>query len=153
MELSPVPFMLSYIWQQHCRIVAFSWCLIVKCRMTPLKVVSVDILSNGGSGFFNVIVLRQIGFFVLEAAKPALNHDIVCPATFAIHALTNVVFLYKINVLLTCKLASLIRIQYLRVGCHECLFQSIYDHSGVKSIVYLPAHDTAAVPINNGCQI
>ena len=86
MELSPVPFMLSYIWQQHCRIVAFSRCLIVKCRMTPLKVVSVDILSDGGFGSFNVIVLRQIGVFILEAAKPALNHDVVCSATFAIHA-------------------------------------------------------------------
>ena len=52
-----------------------------------------------------------------------------------------------------CKLASLIRIQYLRFGYHECLFQSIYDHSGAKSIVYFPAYDTAAVPINNGCQI
>ena len=75
--------MLSYIWQQHCRIVAFSRCLIVKCRMTPFKVVSVDILSNGGSGFFDVIVLSQIGFFILEATEPTLNHDVVCPAAFA----------------------------------------------------------------------
>lgn len=43
----------------------------------PLKIVSVDILSDGDSGFFDVIVLRQIGFFVLEAAKPTLNHDVV----------------------------------------------------------------------------
>lgn len=85
-ELSPEPFMLSYIWQQHCWIVAFSWWLIVECRMTPL------------------------------------NHDVICLATFAIRALKNAVSLYKINVLLTCKLASLIRIQYLRF-CHlECLF-------------------------------
>ena len=80
MELSPAPFMLSYIWQQHCRIVAFSRCLIIKCRMTPLKVVSVDILSDGSSGVFDVIVLCQVGFFILETAKSALNHNIVCPA-------------------------------------------------------------------------
>ena len=30
--------MLSCIWQQHCRIIAFSRCLIVKCGVTPLKV-------------------------------------------------------------------------------------------------------------------
>ena len=112
-----------------------------------------DILSDGSSGIFDVIVLCQVGFFILEAAEPALNHDVVCPATFAIHALTNAVFLYKINVLLACKLASLIRIQYLRFGYPESLFQSIYDHSGVKSVIYFPANDTAAVPINNGCQI
>ena len=85
MELSPAPFMLSYIWQQHCRIVAFSRCLLVKCRMTPFKVVSVDILSDGSSGIFDVIVLCQVGFFILEAAKPALNHNVVCPAAVPIN--------------------------------------------------------------------
>mgnify|MGYP006889821117 CR=1 FL=1 len=125
MELSPAPFMLSYIWQQHCRIVAFSRCLIGKCRMTPLKIVSVDILSDGGSGFFDVIVLCLIGFFILEAAEPTLNHDVVCPAAFAIHTLPDSIFLYKINVLLACKLASLIGIQYLRF-CHlECFFKAL----------------------------
>ena len=153
MELSPVLFMLSYIWQQHCRIVAFSRCLIVKCRMMPLKVVSADILSDSGSGFFDVIVLSQIGFFILEAAKPTLNHDVVCPAAFAIHALPNSIFLHKIIVLLTCKLTALIRIQYPRF-CHlECLFKSVNNHSGVKRIIHFPANDAPAVPINNGCQI
>ena len=117
-----IQYMLSYIWQQHCRIVAFSRCLIGKCRMTPLKIVSVDILSDGGSGFFDVIVLCQIGFFILEAAEPALNHDIICPSAFTIHALPDSVSLYKVNILLTCKLTALIRIQYLRF-CHlECFF-------------------------------
>ena len=153
MELSPAPFMLSYIWQQHCRIVAFSRCLIGKCRMTPLKIVSVDIPSDGGSGFFDVIVLCQIGFFILEAAEPTLNHDVVCPAAFAIHTLPDSIFLYKINVLLACKLASLIGIQYLRF-CHlECFFLSVNDHSCIKRIIHFPANDAPAVPINNGCQI
>ena len=43
------------------------------------------ILSNGGPGFFDVIVLCQIGFFILEAAKPALNHNVVCPAAVPIN--------------------------------------------------------------------
>lgn len=93
--------------------------------MTPLKVVGVNILSNGSSGFFDVIVLCQIGFFILEAMKPALNHDIVRPAAFSIHALADAVSFYEINALLTCKLTSLVRIQYLWF-CHlKCLFQSI----------------------------
>ena len=89
--------MLSYIGQQHCRIIAFSRCLIVKCGVTPLKVVGVNILSNGSSGFFDVIVLCQIGFFILEATKPALNHDIVRPAAFSIHALADAIFFYKFH--------------------------------------------------------
>ena len=145
--------MLSYIWQQHCRIVAFSRCLIVKCGVSPLKVVGVDILSNGGSGFPDVVVLCQISFLIFEAAEPALNHDVVRPVAFSIHALADAVFFYEINVLLTCKLTALIRIQYPRF-CHlECLFKSVNNHSGVKRIIHFPANDAPAVPINNGCQI
>ena len=36
---SPSPYMLSYIRQQHCWIVAFSRRLVIKCRMMSLKVV------------------------------------------------------------------------------------------------------------------
>ena len=121
--------------------------------MTSLKVVSVDILSDGSSGFFDVIVLCQISFFIFEAAEPTLNHDVICTAAFAIHALPDAVYLYKINVLLTCKLATLIRIQYLRFCYLECLFLSINDHSGIKRIIYFPANDATTVPINNSCQI
>ena len=145
--------MLSYIWQQHCRIIAFSRCLIVKCGVTPLKVVGVNILSNGSSGFFDVIILCQIDFFILEATKPALNHDIIRPAAFSIHALADAVFFYEINVLLTGKLTSLVRIQYLWFGYLKCFFQSIDDHSGIKRIINFPADNTATVPVDNSCQI
>ena len=91
-------------------------------RRTPLKVVSVNILSNGSSGFFDVIILCQIAFFILEATKPALNHDIVRPAAFSIHALADAVFFYEINVLLTGKLTSLVRIQYLWFGLSMTAF-------------------------------
>src|SRR5699024_12243620 len=78
--------MLSYIWQQHCRIVAFSRCLVVECGMTALKVVSMDILPDGTPCLTDVVILRQISFFILEAAEPALNHDVICPPAFPVHA-------------------------------------------------------------------
>ena len=105
-----IQYMLSYIWHQHCRIVAFSRCLVIKCRMAPLKVIGVDILSDSNSCFLDVVVLRQIGFLILEATEPTLNHDVVCPATFSIHALADAVFLYKVNVLLTCKRTALVAV-------------------------------------------
>ena len=45
---------------------------------------------------------------LLYTSEPALNHDVVCPAAFSIHTLADTVFLYKVNVLLTCKLTTLI---------------------------------------------
>ena len=76
--------------------------------MASLKVVCVNIPADGSSCFFYVVVLRQICFLILEATKPTLDHDIVSPATFSIHALTDTVFFNKVNVLLTCKLTALI---------------------------------------------
>ena len=78
--------------------------------MAALKVVGVDILPYGDPGFTDVIALRRISFFVLEAAEPSLNHDVICPTAFPVHALTDPVFVHEVNVLLTCELTSLIRI-------------------------------------------
>lgn len=140
------------MWHQHCRIVAFSRCLIIKCRVTPFKVVGVDILSNSNSGFPDVVVLCQIGFLILEAAEPAFYHDVVCATAFPIHALTDDIFLYKVKVLLTCKLTPLIRIQNLSFCHFERFFQRADSHSGVKCVIHFPADNTAAVPVDYGGQ-
>ena len=47
--------------------------------MASLKVVGVDITSNSRSGFLDVVIQCQISFFILEAAEPTLNHDVVSP--------------------------------------------------------------------------
>ena len=105
---SPPPYMLSYIWQQHCRIVAFSRCFVIKRRMASLKVVGAYILPNSASSLSDVAVLRQISLLVFETAEPSFNHDVISQAAFAIHALPDSVILYKVNVALTGKLTSLI---------------------------------------------
>ena len=78
--------------------------------MASFKVVSVDVTSNSSSGFLDVVILCQINFFIFEAAKPTLNHDVVSPAAFSVHALADIIFFYKVNVWLACKLATLIRV-------------------------------------------
>ena len=109
--------------------------------------------SDGTPCLPNVIVLRQISFFILEAAEPSLNHDVICPPAFPVHALTDPIFLYKVNALLTCELASLIRIQDLRFRYFKGFFQGGDHHPCIKSIIDFPADNTAAVPVNHGRQI
>lgn len=121
--------------------------------MTALKVVGMDILPDGIPRFPDVIVLRHISFFILEAAEPSLTYDVTCPPAFLVHALTDPIFLYEVNVLLTCELTSLIKIQDLRFRYFEGLFQGVDYHPCIKSIIYFPADNTAAVPIDHGCQI
>ena len=79
--------------------------------MTALKVVGMYIAFDSRSRFQDVGILCKIGFIIFEAAKPAFNHDVVCPAAFSIHALTDMVFFEKCYVLGACKLTSLIRVQ------------------------------------------
>ena len=76
--------------------------------MTSFKVVSVDIASDVRSSLLDVVILRQISFLILKAAKPTLNHDVVSPATVPVHTLTDTIFSNEINVLLACKLTTLI---------------------------------------------
>lgn len=57
--------------------------------MTTFKVVCLHIFSNSLPCFSDIVVLGQIGFLVLETPEPSFNHDIISPAAFTIHALTN----------------------------------------------------------------
>lgn len=93
--------------------------------MTSFKVVSVDVTSNRSSDFLNVVIFRQIKLFILETAKPSLNHDVVSPATFPVHAPTDINFFYTINILLTCKLATLICVWNLCFCYSKCFFSAL----------------------------
>lgn len=64
----------------------------------------------------------------------ALNHDVIRPPAFPVHALADPIFLYEVNVLLTCELTSLVRIQDLWFHCFEGLFQGVDHRLCIKSI-------------------
>lgn len=121
--------------------------------MASLKVVVVDVASNGGPGFLDVMPLRQVGFLILEGPKPALDLDIVSPTALAIHALAYMVLIEELFVFLTCELTALIRVQNLWPGHAERLLAGLYADSGVQCIIQLPPDDTTAVPVNDSCQI
>lgn len=76
--------------------------------MISFKVIGVNILFDSYSGFFDIIILCQVSFFILKTSKLSFDHDIISPTTFSIHALTDTIFFYKIDILLAGKLTSLI---------------------------------------------
>lgn len=118
-------YALSSIWQEHCRIVAFSRSFIIKSRIATFKIISVDITSNRRSGFLDIVILCQICFFILEAAEPTLYHDVISPTAFTIHALSDSILFYKVNVLLNCELAALIRVENLWLCHFESLLRAL----------------------------
>ena len=56
-------------------------------------------------------VFIDVDEFRLQAAKPTLDHDVVCPAGFAVRALADVKFLQKLLIFVTGELAALARFQ------------------------------------------
>ena len=93
--------------------------------MTTFKVVSVHIFTDCLPCFSDIVILGQICFFVLEAPEPSFNHDIVSPAAFTIHALTDLVLFEKIHILIACKLTALIRIQDNRFATINAFFSAV----------------------------
>ena len=59
---------------------------------------------------FQDVISSFLRFLVLETPEPSFDHDIVSPATFTIHALTDLVLFEKVHVLIACELTALIRI-------------------------------------------
>ena len=66
-------------------------------------------------------------------------HDIVSPPTFTIHALADAVLFEEIHVFVTRKLTSLIRVQDNGFRHLKCLFQCVYDYSGIQCIIKPPS--------------
>ena len=78
--------------------------------MASLKVICVNVRFDCSSGFPDVPPFCQIGFFVFERAEPSLDHDVVCPAAFPIHALPDAVLFNELLVVAAGELTSLITI-------------------------------------------
>ena len=54
------------------------------------------------------VVLTDVDSFCLQAAEPALNHEVICPAGLTVHALTDVEFLQEGFVFCAGELTALI---------------------------------------------
>ena len=121
--------------------------------MTSLEVVVVDVAAISSQGLLDVVPFRQVGFFILEGPKPPLDPDVASPAALAIHALAYMILLEEFFVLLAGELSTLIRVQDLWLGHAERLLAGLDTGSGVQRVIQVPSDDTAAVPVNDGCQI
>ena len=104
-------YIMRLLWlHPHYRIVYLGRSFVPNGLMASFKVIGVDIPSDGFSCFFEISILREICFLILEAAEPAFNHDIIGPSTFAIHALMDSVITNKVDVFVAGELAALIRV-------------------------------------------
>ena len=76
--------------------------------LNPIKVRKLLITAGVYESEVAQKVQDQLRF---QAAEPALDHNIVCPAGFTVHALADMQSFQKLFILVACKLASLIRVE------------------------------------------
>ena len=93
--------------------------------MTTFKVVNVYIFTDCLPCFSDIVILGQICFLVLETPEPSFDHDIVSPAAFTIHALTDLVFFEKIHVFIACKLTALIQFRITGFATINAFFNAV----------------------------
>ena len=83
---------------------------IVQSFMRPTRVVVVNVAADRRAQLFRAAIFVDVNQLRLEAAEPALDHDVVCPAGFAVHALADAQALEQPFVFFTGKLTALVRI-------------------------------------------
>ena len=124
---------------------------VVQCLMRSERVVVINVAADRRAQLFWATVLIDIDQFRLEAAEPALDHDVVCPAGFAVHALANSQTLEQPLVFFTGKLAALVRIQD---GGHAAMLDRALDsfqyRPRIQRVGQSPADDLAAEPVDDG---
>ena len=80
--------------------------------MRPSAVIEVDVLPDARLCCRSALVRVQKNFLVLKRFPEAFDHDIVAPATFAIHAQCDAVLLAnELNEVAGCELYALIGIK------------------------------------------
>ena len=92
----------------------------------------------------------QIYAFILERPPEPLNHPIIDPAPFTIHADLDVRISQHVDPMSTCELAALISVEYLwRTVFGQRLFQGLDAEVHVHGVGMLPRKDLATVPVHD----
>lgn len=99
-------------------------------------------------------IFVRIDLLRLEAAEPALDHDVVRPAALSVHALADAELPQESLVRVACELASLIRVQY---GGNAMLFHGIpdrlQDEGHIQRVREMMGDDLPTVPVDDGCKV
>ena len=104
-------------------------------RVWPLGVVILQPFPDTSLGFRAFLEGMQVNAFVLQRPPQTLDHAVVDPATFAVHADLDLRILQHINPVTAGELAALIGVEYLRRAvCCQRFLQRINAELGVHAV-------------------
>ena len=117
-------------------------------------VVGVHVLGDEAAQLPEARVLPLVDAVVLEVPEPPLDVDVVRPAALAVHALRDAVALQARDVLVGRVRAALVGVGYGgRAVLGEGPLHTDDALTGLHGVVQPPAHDVAAVPVDDGRQV
>ena len=117
-------------------------------------VIGIDVLANTPPKLFRCTEFVDVYHLGLQAAEPALNHDVVRPTGLPIHALPDMERFEKLLILVAGKLASLIRVEDSRdAAALYSLAYRFHDRLGIQGVRERPADNLAAEPVDDCGQV
>ena len=97
--------------------------------------------------------LMHIEPLVLEGAPEPLHEDVIQSPTLTVHAYLDFPLLQRRQEVMAGKLATLIRVEYIRLRLLQRTVQCVDAEIGIQCVGQLPADDVPAVPVNDGDQV
>ena len=103
--------------------------------MRAYIIVFPDEIRNILPELFGTVVLVEVNLLCLERAEPPLDHDVVRPTGFPVHALADVLTFKICFIFFTGKLAALVAVQDGRrtVRCYR-IFHGSKGRNGIQRI-------------------
>ena len=128
--------------------------LVGDSLMTTAVVVILDVVSDTPSQARNVILWVDVDVLGLDGTPEAFNPDVVLAASTPVHADLDAILLTGREPKLARVLAALVGVDNLwRTVTLNGHLQDLDTVLLVQRIMKAPGHDTAAVDIDDGCEI
>ena len=122
--------------------VQVSWTMIIQCCMRTFCIVAVNIVSNSLTQFTWSLKFIDVNQLTFQAAKPSLNHNVVCPACFSVHALLYLIFFQPALIIFAGKLTALVRINDFRLAVlSDSFLHCFQNRCSIQRIRQFIAHD------------
>ena len=118
--------------------------------MGPSGIVKLEVPPESSSGFRDRFVGSQVHLLVLDALPQPFDEHIILPASLPVHADLDPIGFQQAGEGVTCELASLICVEYLRRAvASQGFFERLHAEACVHCDRYPPGQHLAAMPVHH----
>ena len=118
--------------------------------MGPSGIVKLEVPPESSSGFRDRFVGSQVHLLVLDALPQSFDEHVILPAPLPVHTDLDLTGFQQAGEGITCELASLICVEYLRRAvASQGFFERLHAEVCVHCDRYPPGQHLAAMPVHH----